>query len=131
MKQPKLRFNNLHPHRTTPQVPQNLLRVTNKGCPSCGPSSTMMEAGMNGLAGIGAMSPLGRLGQVYTNGQLSPGWLRFLGLVSLAGGVLGAYHGYKRHDSIWGGIGWYFLGSFFWPIAIPVAFGQGFAKRKR
>jgi hypothetical protein len=93
---------------------------------------------MNGLAGYfdkrGAKAirnmTLGQYEEVdvyYT----TPTWLRVtLGLVSFAGGVAGAYHGYKRHDSVWGGIGWYFLGSIFWPISIPVAFAQGYGQPK-
>lgn len=47
---------------------------------------------------------------------------------STAGMIAGAYHGYKRNDSIGWAIGWGILGSLFWPIAIPVAIGQGFGK---
>lgn len=104
-----LTVNHLHPPRTTPQQPQNLLR---------------------------AFSGLGAQGIRYTTlGQLEPYalpvWVRVVyGLASTAGGVLGAYHGYKRHDSIWGGLGWFFLGSMFWPIALPIAYAQGFGERK-
>ncbi len=46
---------------------------------------------------------------------------------TLASGAL-AYHGYKRNNSIGWAVGWFFLGGLFWPIAVPVALAQGFAK---
>ncbi len=51
--------------------------------------------------------------------------------LSLAGTALGAYHGYRRSDSIGGAIGWGLLGSLFPLIVIPVAFAQGFGKPAR
>jgi hypothetical protein len=48
----------------------------------------------------------------------------------LAGGVLGAYHGYKRNDSVGWAIGWSILGGMFWPIALPVMFAQGLGEPK-
>ncbi len=84
----------------------------------------------NSLAGLGRAT-LGQstLGQVDI--YATPRWLQTtLGVLSLAGGVAGAYHGYRRWDSVWGGIGWFFLGAWFWPISIPVAFAQGFGERK-
>jgi hypothetical protein len=102
-------MNNLHPPRTTPQEPQNLLRAF----------SGIGAKGIRGIS-LGQMEP-----------YAYPTWVRVVyGFASLAGGALGAYHGYRRHDSIWGGLGWFLLGSFFWPIAIPVAYAQGFAESK-
>lgn len=151
--QPPLTTDWLWPQQhTTPQVPQNLLRPTwkgygtlrglgdcagswssgyaNCGCVGCGGGNVLTSA----LAGLGRASVRGAtLGSVadYEVAYAMPRWLQVtLGLASLAGGVAGAYHGYKRHDSVWGGIGWFFLGSWFWPIAIPVAFAQGFGQRK-
>jgi hypothetical protein len=49
---------------------------------------------------------------------------------SLAGGVLGAYHGYKRNKSIGWAVGWAILGTFFWVVTLPVSYAQGFGKRK-
>lgn len=51
-------------------------------------------------------------------------------VASLAGGALGAYHGYKRNDSVGWAIGWAFLGSLFPYITVPVALAQGVGKRK-
>lgn len=46
---------------------------------------------------------------------------------TIASGAL-AYHGYKRNNSIGWAVGWFLLGGLFWPIAVPVALAQGFAK---
>ena len=53
------------------------------------------------------------------------------GVASLAGTALGAYHGYKRNDSIGWGIAWGLLGGAFPIIVIPVALAQGFGTRKK
>jgi hypothetical protein len=50
---------------------------------------------------------------------------------SMAGLAAGAYHGYKRNDSVGWAIGWAVLGSLFWPIALPIMFAQGFGQRKK
>ena len=152
--QPPLTVDWLSPvQHTTPQVPQNLLRPTWKGyghlgglgdcagawhsgqgscgCVTCGGGNVLTDA----LAGLGRAhmrrATLGSLSDEELAWRM-PRWLQLtLGVVRLAGGAAGAYHGYKRHgDSVWGGIGWFFLGSLFWPISIPVAFAQGFGKRK-
>ena len=49
-------------------------------------------------------------------------------LASSAAGLAGAYHGYKRNDSIGWAIGWSLLASAFWPIAVPIMIAQGFGK---
>lgn len=54
-----------------------------------------------------------------------------LGIATLASAAAGAYHGYKRNDSVGWGVGWFFLAGWFWPIAVPVMFAQGFGERKR
>lgn len=51
-------------------------------------------------------------------------------LGGLAGGIIGAYHGYKRNDSLGWALGWALLGGIAWPIVIPVAFAQGIGERK-
>ena len=48
----------------------------------------------------------------------------------VAGMAIGAYHGYKRNNSVGWAIGWALLGGIFPVIAIPVAFAQGIGKRK-
>lgn len=50
---------------------------------------------------------------------------------SMAGTIGGAYHGYKRNNSVGWGIGWAVLGGLFWPIALPIMVAQGFGERKR
>lgn len=52
-------------------------------------------------------------------------------VAGMAGSAIGAYHGYKRNDSLGWAIGWAFLGGLFPVIVIPVAFAQGFGERKR
>lgn len=52
------------------------------------------------------------------------------GLAGIAGAAMGAYHGYKRNDSVGWAIGWALLGSVFPVITIPVSLAQGFGKRK-
>lgn len=76
------------------------------------------------LAGFGG---LGGLGEVTASG-LSLYTMLWLGL-SLAGGGVGAYHGYKRNrGSVGWAIGWSLLGAWFPVIVIPVAFAQGLGK---
>ncbi len=53
------------------------------------------------------------------------------GLASIAGTGIGAYHGYKRNDSVGWAIGWAMLGGLFPVIVIPVAYAQGIGERKR
>ena len=72
------------------------------------------------LQGLGATDPMmSIMSTIYKVG-------------SFAGGVVGAYHGYKRHrGSIGWAIGWSILGSLFWPVAMPVAYAQGVGKPMR
>jgi len=49
-------------------------------------------------------------------------------LLSLAGAVSGAYHGYKRNDSVGWAIGWGLLGGIFPVITIPVSLAQGYGQ---
>lgn len=50
-------------------------------------------------------------------------------VLSLAGTAVGAYHGFKRNNSVGWAIGWAILGGLFPIIVIPVAFAQGIGKR--
>jgi len=52
-------------------------------------------------------------------------------LAGVAGAAIGAYHGYKRNDSVGWAIGWSILGSLFPVVVIPVAYAQGIGERKR
>lgn len=58
-------------------------------------------------------------------------WQIAYGVAATASFGLSVFHGYRRHDSLWGGLGWGLLGLLF-PIITPaVAFAQGFGERKR
>lgn len=50
-------------------------------------------------------------------------------VLSIAGAGIGAYHGYKRNDSVGWAIGWGVLGAMFPVITSAVAFAQGVGKR--
>ena len=52
-------------------------------------------------------------------------------LFATAGVALGAYHGYKRNNSIGWAVGWALLGGLFPFITIPISFAQGFGERKK
>jgi hypothetical protein len=51
--------------------------------------------------------------------------------IGAAGAAAGAYHGYKRNNSIGWAIGWALLGGLFPIITVPVSLAQGFGKRKK
>jgi len=53
------------------------------------------------------------------------------GIAGVAGAAIGAYHGYKRNDSVGWAIAWAFLGSLAPVVVIPVAYAQGIGERKR
>jgi hypothetical protein len=50
---------------------------------------------------------------------------------SLAGALTGAYHGYKRNQSIGWALGWGILGSMLPIFTIPLSLAQGFGERKK
>ena len=56
--------------------------------------------------------------------------LRAYAFLSTVGLVLGAYHGYKRNDSVGWAVGWALLGGMFPYITIPISLAQGFGERK-
>lgn len=58
--------------------------------------------------------------------QLPSWWSLF----AAAGTAVGAYHGYKRNDSVGWAIGWGLLGGLFPFIVIPIAFAQGIDRHK-
>lgn len=51
--------------------------------------------------------------------------------LSWAGAGAGAYHGYKRNNSVGWAIGWGILGAWFPLFTVPIAFAQGFGKRAK
>ena len=106
---PQWRTTFMNPPPTTPQFPQNLMRQTV----------------MNGLGGGEVVNLRGTDGKMTTGGII---W----GIAgSVATGAL-VYHGYKRSRKhpIGSALLW-FLGSIVWPITLPIAFAQGYAKKKR
>lgn len=50
-------------------------------------------------------------------------------VLSAAGVAAGAYHGFKRNNSVGWAIGWALLGGLFPFITIPVSLAQGFGKK--
>jgi hypothetical protein len=93
-----------------------------------------MSSYYSGTSGLG----IGALGQATDTLQAemtlpSPATSPMGKLMAL-GGTLSipvlAYHGYKRNDSLlWASV-WGFLGSMVWPVTVPVAFAQGYGKKK-
>jgi hypothetical protein len=56
--------------------------------------------------------------------------LERVGYVMQVSGLVSLYHGYRRHNSLAWGLGWYAMGVIF-PIITPVvAVAQGYGKRK-
>lgn len=53
------------------------------------------------------------------------------GTLSTVTGILGAYHGYKRNQSVGWAFGWFIFGGLFWPFALPLMFATGFGKPKK
>jgi hypothetical protein len=49
-------------------------------------------------------------------------------IAGYAGYLGGAFHGYKRTESVGWAFGWALFGGLIWPLAIPVMFAQGFGK---
>lgn len=125
---PDLSFRYRHPPRTSPGQPQLLARPTWKGmeglgCMGC--DATPITRTMRGLLGLRA------LGEATEEGRVSPTALAVFSLLSLAGATTGAYHGYKRNNSLGWAVAWFFLGGWFPLLSIPVSLAQGYAKPKR
>jgi len=96
-----------------------------------GLGATVRFAGPNEWLGADEAVPNG--GGVMLESAASPARKAFVvayGLAGIAGAALGAYHGYKRNDSVGWAIAWSLLGSIAPVIVIPVAYAQGIGKRK-
>jgi len=52
-------------------------------------------------------------------------------LAGVAGTGIGAYHGYKRNESVGWAVVWALLGGLVPVVVIPVAFAQGIGTRKK
>ena len=59
---------------------------------------------------------------------MSSPWFTVYKILSIVGATTGAYHGYKRNDSVGWAIGWFLLGGAFPFITIPVSLAEGYAK---
>jgi hypothetical protein len=49
----------------------------------------------------------------------------------MAGAAAGAYHGYKRNNSVGWAVGWALLGGLVPIITVPLSLAQGFGKKKK
>jgi hypothetical protein len=66
-------------------------------------------------------------GSGYT---VSPVVRAVYGLFSTAAAVSGAYHGYKRNESVGWAVGWFIFGGLLPMLSVPIMFAEGFAERK-
>lgn len=57
-------------------------------------------------------------------------WRWAWALLSVLGAATGAYHGYRRNDSIGWALGWAVLGGLFPIVTIPVSLAQGYGQPK-
>ncbi len=109
-------------------------------------------AGMRGLLGLGAAMALGQNGEAaetvadMANGEAmrDPEYSRAVAeeaarklvkispFVGIAGAALSGYHGFERNRGNLGwGFAWGVLGYLFPVVTVPIAFAQGYGKRKR
>lgn len=63
----------------------------------------------------------------FTSNLSLPAWWR---VASVAGTGIGAYHGWKRNKKAGWAIAWALMGGLAPVIVIPLAFAQGFGKRR-
>lgn len=118
---------NCNPPRTSPGVPQNLLRPTSKGC---GASAQYVTGDCTRSFGCkeGTLAPgpagLGKLGALDSDQMNGVGTL-----IATAGLVGGLVHGFKRNrGSVGWAVWWGLMGGLFPIITIPVALLQGYGK---
>jgi hypothetical protein len=100
------------------------------GCASCSGGSRALD----GIASLGRASMRGMTLGAMDDGQVAfsmPRWFQIAyGIVGLAAGGAGIYHGYKR-SGVGAAIGYGVLGFVFPVIAVSTFAIQGFARRKR
>ena len=58
----------------------------------------------------------------------SDGFRTAYSILSILGATTGAYHGYKRHDSVGWAIGWFLLGGVFPFLTIPLSLAEGYGQ---
>lgn len=83
-------------------------------------------SGEQRLVGLGGL-PRGLSGGVPDVGPAHVA----LGIIAAVATAAGAYHGYRRHDSVGWAIGWGLASGLFPYIALPIAAAQGFAEPAR
>lgn len=128
---PALSFRYRHPSRTTGMQPQNLPRPTWKGVNGFG-CAACDSAGVNGLGNtVKVLFGLKGLGEATEEGSVSPAVYALVTVLSTLGAATGAYHGYKRNNSVGWAVAWFFLGGWFPMITIPVSIAQGYGKRAK
>lgn len=121
----------------------NHLRPTSGGCgptdPRCrGGTGSGLGSVLKGASrlGIGALAQLPGEPPPATDAatadvvRMATGYWLVWSALGVVGGAMGAYHGYKRNNSLGWGIAWALLGSMFPIITIPISLAQGFGKRK-
>jgi hypothetical protein len=54
---------------------------------------------------------------------------KFVSYAAFPAGLLLAYHGYARNQSVGWALVWGVVGAAFWPIALPISLAQGFGKK--
>lgn len=107
-----------------------------------GPEGGLLAPSWQQYAAEGAPSRLVEQAEVYDLGDFGLGQedlerkkFKIIGPsyhpIAMAATAALAYHGYKRNNSIGWAIGWVLIGGLAPVIALPIAFAQGFAKRKK
>lgn len=103
--------------------------VNGFGASPDGLGTTIRVAGPNEW--LGADEPLQPQVVQSTEGSVKRALTIAYAVAGVAGTAIGAYHGYKRNDSVGWAIAWAFLGGLAPVIVIPVAYAQGIGKRVR
>lgn len=126
---PDLAFRYRHPARTSPRQPQNLPRPTWKGVDGLNGMGCACDGNAGPKAAMRGLLGLRAIGELEEEGRMPPGTYLAYSVLSMLGSTTGAYHGYKRNNSLGWALAWFVLGSMFPMVTIPVSLAQGFAKR--
>jgi len=84
----------------------------------------------NNLARVEPSGPTELVTEVIERPSRRAGLGDLYQLAAVAGTALGAYHGYRRSGSVSWAFGWSLFGGLMPVFAIPLAFAQGFGKKK-
>jgi hypothetical protein len=82
------------------------------------------------MGGFGDDLPVSQPVEQFTENPAAKTFKLIWATAGLAGTAIGAYHGYKRNDSVGWAIVWALLGGLAPIIVIPVAFAQGIGDPK-